>query len=233
MAKTNDVFNHLSPEQIGKAVQERQLAPQASYTQQEIDLFPQEVLSSDGDKNRPLGETNDPAHEQSKLTDSLGLLTLVSEQLGSSISLIEGGKILVACGLPEVEQYNTTECEVFIEACTLVKHQGKTLDEVALHFGVTLKDDALIEKVHGLLERVSETQAQQIRTALPQMAAQQLQEIKLQFWRMTARRLQQYVTSGQLETEIRTASDSILATAGKYMGLLRSNSSPKVKNLPG
>lgn len=234
MAETNDVFSHLSLEQTNEAVQECQLAQQTSYTQQEIDLFPQERLSVDEGNTRPPEETNDPAHEQSKPIDSLGLLTLVSGQLGSSISLIEAGKILLACGLPEVEQYTTQEGDRFLEACILIKHQGKTLEEVALHFGLTLKDDVLIEKVHGLLERVSATQAQQIRTALPQMAVEQLQAVKSMFWKMTARRLRQYVDSGQLETEIRQASENILATAGKYLGLLGSNSSPKnLKSLLG
>ena len=239
MAETNDVFNHLSPEQIGKAVQVSQLPAQASYTQQEIDLFPQEILSGDGDNPRPPKKPNDTAHEQSKSIDSLGLLTLVSGQLGNNISIIEAGNILVACGLTDLQEYNERECARFLEACKLVKQQGKTYQEVAAHFGVTPTDepgerDNLIKEVHGLLSQVSSTQAGIIRTALPLMAVQQLQEIKALFWRMTARRLQQYVTSGQLEAEIRTASLDILATVGKYLGLLRSNSSPKnLKNSPG
>lgn len=239
MSETNEVFNHLSLEQIGKAVQERQLPAQTSYTQQEIDLFPQEVLSVDGDKTRPAEKPNDSTHEQSKLIDSLGLITLVFGQLGVNVTLIEAGKILVACGLPDSQQYTATECDRFLQACKLVKQQGKTYQEVAAHFGTTLVDepgerDNLIKEVHELLSQVSSTQADIIRAALPKMALQQLQEIKALFWRMTARRLQQYVTSGQLEAQIRTASLDILATSGKYLGLLRSNSSPKnLKSLLG
>lgn len=151
----------------------------------------------------------------------------------TNISLIEAGKILSSCGLPEVEQYTTTECEVFIEACILVKQQGKTYQEVAMHFGVAPEDNALIEEVHGLLGQVSSTQADLIRTALPKMAVEQLQEVKSLFWRMTARRLRQYVDSGQLETEIRNVSERIFAPVGKYLGLLGSNSSPNLKSLPG
>ena len=65
------------------------------------------------------------------------------------------------------------------------------------------------------------------------MAVEQLQEVKSLFWRMTARQLKKYVDSGQLETEISHASENILATLGKYLGLLMPNSSPKVKSLPG
>lgn len=232
MSETNDVFNHLSPEQINQAVQVSQLTQQTSYIQQEVDLFAQEGLSVDEDKTRPPEEPNDPAHEQSKPIDSLGLLTLVSGQLGNSISLTEAGKILDACGLPDSQAYNASECDRFVLACKLVKQQGKTYQEVAAHFEVTPTDeprerDNLIKEVHELLSQVSSTQVDIIRTALPLMALQQLQEIKALFWRMTARRLQQYVTSGQLETEIRTAAENILATAGKYLGLLGSNSSPK------
>ncbi len=238
MAETNDVFERLSPEQINQEVQERQLAPQTSYTQQEIDLFPQERLSVDGVKILPPEEPNEPAHEQSTPIDSLGLLTLVSGQLGSNISIIEAGNILVACGLTDLQEYNEQECDRFLQACQLVKQQGKTYQEVAVHFGAGPTDepgerDNLIKEVHGLLSQVSSTQAGLIRTALPKMAVEQLQEVKALFWRMTARRLQQYVTSGQLEAEIRTASESILATVEKYLGLLRSNSSPNLKSLLG
>jgi hypothetical protein len=91
----------------------------------------------------------------------------------------------------------------------------------------------VVEEVQGLLGHVSSSQAEQIRTALPKMAVEQLQEVKSLFWQMTARRLRQYVDSGQLETEIRTASERIFAPAGKHLGLLRSNSSPNLKSLPG
>lgn len=238
MPETNEVFNHLSPEQVGKAVPERQLPAQTSYTQQEIDLFPQEHSSVDGNSTSPPAQINDPAHEQLKPIDSLGLLTLVSGQLGSSISLTEAGKILDACGLPDSQAYNAEQCDRFAEACTLVKQQGKTLEEIAAHFGVTPIDepgerDNLVKEVHGLLSQVSATQVEIIRKAVPKMAAMQLQEIKSLFHLMTARRLQQYVTSGQLEAQIRTASENILATAGKYLGLLRSSSSPNLKSLRG
>lgn len=171
---------------------------------------------------------------QVTLIDSSQLITLASKRVGSPLTLVEAGKILIACGLPDLDKYTPQQCEVFLEACTLIKQQSKTYQEVAMHFGVTPSDDELIEKVHDLLAQVSSTQADLIRSALPKMATEQLQEVKALFWRMTAKRLQKYVESGILETEIRSASKSVLASVGKYLGLLMPNNSPKkLKNLPG
>ncbi len=174
--------------------------------------------------------------EKSKelVLDSSELLAVASRQVETKISLIEAGRILVACGLSDSQEYNTQQCDRFTLACTLIKKQGKTLAEVAAHFEIALEDKVLIEQVHGLLGQVSSVQAEHIRAALPKMAAEQLQEVKALFWRMTARKLRQYVDSKQLDEEIRQLSKSILATAGKHLGLLRSNSSPKnLKTSPG
>ena len=54
-------------------------------------------------------------------TDSAQLLTLASKQVGTPITLIEAGKILSACGLPDLGDYTPQQCEVFIKACTLIK----------------------------------------------------------------------------------------------------------------
>jgi hypothetical protein len=168
------------------------------------------------------------------------LLTLACEQAGTRITLIEAGKILSACDLPDKEQYDSQECEVFLEACTLIKQQGKTYEEVAAHFGIAhqhSKSNAhsvLLDEVRQLLSQPAFSQAEQIREALPQMAVEQLEEIKALFWQMTAQRLRQYVDSGQLEAEIRQASKSVLATSsGKHLGLLPPNNSPNQKRLPG
>ena len=167
------------------------------------------------------------------------LLTLAGEQVGTRISLIEAGKILSACGLPDKEEYTSVECEVFVKACTLIKQQGKTYQEVAAHFGITQQSKAnahsvLLDEVRQLLSQPAFSQAEQIREALPQMAVEQLEEIKALFWQMTAQRLRQYVDSGQLEAEIRTASKSVLATSsGNSLGLLPQIRSPNQKRLPG
>ena len=215
MSETNDTFTDIAPQEFETKEQECQPPPsKVEYTQAEVERFRQP-------------KANAPTF------DSPQLLALACGQLQADISLIEAGKILSSCGLSEIKQYTTPECDRFVEACSLFKQQGKTLEEVALHFGVTPDSSTLVEEVHGLLGQVSSTQANLIRTALPKMAVEQLQEVKSLFWRMTARQLKKYVDSGQLETEIRHASENILATAGKYLGLLMPNSSPKVRNLPG
>ena len=92
----------------------------------------------------------------------------------------------------------------------------------------------LLDEVRQLLSQPAFSQAEQIREALPQMVIEQLEEIKALFWQMTAQRLRQYVDSGQLEAEIRTASKSVLAaSSGNSLGLLNSSSSPNQKRLPG
>lgn len=171
--------------------------------------------------------------------DIYQLLTLATSQCGTRISLAEASKILSACGLPDQEEYTGIECDRFIEACTLVKQQGKTYEEVAAHFGIaqeskTSAHSVVLEEVRQLLSQPAFSQAEEIRAALPQMAVEQLEEIKALFWQMTAQRLRQYVDSGQLEAEIRAASKNVLTiNSGNSLGLLNPSSSPNQKRLPG
>lgn len=167
------------------------------------------------------------------------LLAQATSECGTRISLTEASKLLSACGLPDKEEYTGIECDRFVEACTLIKQENKTYEEVAAHFGIAQqsKSDAhgmLLDEVRQLLSQPAFSQAEQIREALPQMAIEQLEEIKALFWQMTAQRLRQYVDSGQLEAEIRQASKSVLATSsGNSLGLLNPSSSPNQKRLPG
>jgi hypothetical protein len=147
------------------------------------------------------------------------LLAQATSQCGTRISVSEAGKILSACGLPDKEQYTGFEGEVFVEACTLIKQENKTYEEMAAHFGIAQQSKSnahgmLLDEVRQLLSQPAFSQAEQIREALPQMAIEQLEEIKALFWQMTAQRLRQYVDSGQLEAEIRQASKSVLVQRG-------------------
>ncbi len=69
-----------------------------------------------------------------KSLDISELLALASEQAGTRISLIEAGKILDACGLPDQEQYTDAECDRFLATCDLVKKQGRSYESVAASF---------------------------------------------------------------------------------------------------
>jgi hypothetical protein len=41
-----------------------------------------------------------------------------------------------SCGLPDQDEYTSTEGDRFLEACKLIKQQNKSYEEVAKHFGV-------------------------------------------------------------------------------------------------
>ena len=250
MRQREEVFSHLDSEQIVSTLEACSLEDKQEFTEDEAarieycrSLVEQEgktykQVTAQFRKQDKLKQTGDAQLDINTLELS-ELLTLASEQVGKRISLIEAGKILSACGLPDKEQYTSVECEVFLEACTLIKQQGKTDQEVAAHFGITQQSkanahSAVLEEVRQLLSQPAFSQAEEIRAALPQMAVEQLEEIKALFWQMTAQRLRQYVDSGQLEAEIRTASKSVLATSsGNSLGLLNPSSSPNQKRLPG
>ncbi|PSB30098.1 hypothetical protein [Chlorogloea sp. CCALA 695] len=147
------------------------------------------------------------------------LLAQATSQCGTRISLNEASKILSACGLPDKEEYTGTECEVFVEACTLIKQQSKTYEEVAVHFGVaTAPDDSLerqellaeVQGIQGSVSSLSSTQTAQVMQALPQMSLEQLRAIKLQFLRDLNRELREYVESGRMQAEFQAAADTVI-----------------------
>ncbi len=249
MYQKHELFGELSSEDIAETLKACALEQKDEYMEDEADRFREcrarleqgktyKQAAAQFRKQDKLKQTGDAQPDTNALEMS-ELLTLAGEQTGTRISLIEAGKILTACGLPDKEEYTGTECEVFLEACTLIKQENKTYEEVAAHFGVaqqskSIAHNAVLEEVRQLLSQPAFSQAEEIRTALPQMAVEQLEEIKALFWQMTAQRLRQYVDSGQLEAEIRTASKSVLATSsGNSLGLLNPSSSPNQKRLPG
>jgi hypothetical protein len=250
MRQRDEVFSHLDLEQIVSTLEACSLEDKQEFTEDEAarieycrSLVEQEgktykQVTAQFRKQDKLKQTGDAQLDINTLELS-ELLTLASEQVGKRISLIEAGKILTACDLPDKEQYTSVECDRFVAACTSIKQENKTYEEVAAHFGVAQQSkvnthSAVLEEVRQLLSQPAFSQAEEIRAALPQMAVEQLEEIKALFWQMTAQRLRQYVDSGQLETEIRQASKSVLATSsGNSLGLLNPSSSPNQKRLPG
>lgn len=250
MRQRNEVFANLDSEQIISTLEACSLEDKQEFTEDESARieYCRSLVEQQGktykqaaaqfrkqDKLKASGD----AQANTNALEISELLAKASEQVGARISLIEAGKFLSACDLPDKEQYDSQECDRFVEACTLIKQQGKTYEEVAAHFGITQQSKVnahrtVLEEVRQLLSQPAFSQAEQIREALPQMAVEQLEEIKALFWQMTAQRLRQYVDSGQLEAEIRTASKSVLATnSGNSLGLLNPSSSPNQKRLPG
>lgn len=175
---------------------------------------------------------------ESNNLDISQLLTQATARCGTRLTLAEANQILATCNLADCEQYTPEQCEVFFEACILVK-QGKTYEEVAAHFGITQQSKSnahsmLLAEVRQLLSQPAFSQAEQILEALPQMAVEQLEEIKVLFLQMTLQRLRQGVNSGKLDAAIRHACRGVLATSsGNSLGLLGSSGSPNQKRLPG
>lgn len=250
MRQRDEVFSNLDSEQIGSTLEACSLEDKQEFTEDEFARIQhcRSLVEQQGKtykqaaaqfrKQDKVKQTGDAQPDTNSLELS-ELLTLASDQVGTRISLIEAGKILSACGLPDKEQYTGVECDHFIEACTLIKQQDKTYEEVAAHFGIAQQNktnahSVVLEEVRQLLSQPAFSQAEEIRAALPQMAVEQLEEIKALFWQMTAQRLRQYVDSGQLEAEIRAASKNVLTiNSGNSLGLLNPSSSPNQKRLPG
>ena len=135
----------------------------------------------------------------------LSLASDASEQCGTRISLTEAVRLLEVCGLADKDRYTPEEVERFLEACNLLKGQGKTMAEVAAHFGQpsgTVENaQAILDEIIGLIGQVSDTQAERIRSLLPQLAAEQLEQIKVLFSRMTMQRLREMMTSGEMDAQ--------------------------------
>ncbi|MBV9386772.1 MAG: hypothetical protein JOZ78_10135 [Chroococcidiopsidaceae cyanobacterium CP_BM_ER_R8_30] len=94
-----------------------------------------------------------------KPLDFSELLSLAKE-LGCAISPREAIKLLEACGLSsDAEQYNQEECDRFLEACDLLKDQGKTYEEIVSHFGavgeieIATDMEAATEEVASILDQ--------------------------------------------------------------------------------
>ena len=133
------------------------------------------------------------------------LLSLASEQCGTRISLTEAVRLLEVCGLADKDQYTPEEVERFLGACNKLKGQGKTMAEVAAHFGQpsgTVENaQAILDEIIGLIGQVSDTQAERISLLLPKLAAEQLEQIKLLFSHMTMQRLREMMTTGEMDAQ--------------------------------
>ncbi|MBV9387051.1 MAG: hypothetical protein JOZ78_11555 [Chroococcidiopsidaceae cyanobacterium CP_BM_ER_R8_30] len=84
-----------------------------------------------------------------KPLDFSELLSLAKE-LSCSVSPKEALKLLQACGLSsDAEQYNQQECDRFLEACDLMKNQGRAYEEIAVQLGAT--EISPVEQITGLV----------------------------------------------------------------------------------
>jgi hypothetical protein len=111
-----------------------------------------------------------------------------------------------SCGFPlSKPEHRKIYSRRFLGACNLLKGQGKTMAEVAAHFGQpssTVENaQAILDEIIGLVGQVSDTQAERIRSLLPQLAVEQLEQIKVLFSRMTMQRLREMMTSGEMDAQ--------------------------------
>lgn len=228
MYQKHELFGELSSVDIAETLKACTLEQKDEYMEDEADRFREcRALIEQGKtykqaaqfrKQDKLKQTGD-AQPDTNTLEMLELLALAGEQVGGKISLIEAGKILAACGLPDKEEYTGAECDRFVEACTLVKQQGKTYEEVAAHFGVATSSDdshqrqellAEIQQMQSNVSSLSGTQALQVMQALPQMSLEQLTAIKLQFLRDLNRELREYIDSGRMQAEFEANAKAVI-----------------------
>lgn len=230
MRQRDEVFSNLDSEQIVSTLEACSLEDKQKFTEDESarieycrSLIEQgktyKQVAAQFRKQDKLKQTGEIQADENALEMS-ELLALASEQVGTRISLIEAGKILAACQLPDKEQYTGVECEVFVEACTLAKQQGKTYKEVAAHFGVAqVPDDSperqqllaqVQNRVQSSMTNLSSTQALQMKQALGEMSIEQLEALQLQFLIALDRELREYVESGQMQAEFQAAADRVI-----------------------
>lgn len=229
MYQKHELFGELSTDDIFETLKACTLEQKDEYMEDEADRFREcRALIEQGktykqaaaqfrkqDKLKPPGD----AQVDANTLEMLELLALAGEQVGGKISLIEAGKILVACGLPDKEEYTGAECDRFVEACVLVKQQGKTYQEVAVHFGVANGDNQqqrqeIIGEIQDMMKQatamISAAQADKIQQTISKMTLVQLKEIRAQIEQQTALRLQEYIDSGRMERELQAAADLVI-----------------------
>jgi len=148
MYQRHELFANLSPEDTAATLKACGLPEKDEYMEDEADRFREcRSLIEQGKSYKQAAahfRQQDKKHKQqtgasepeAKSLDISELLAFASGQCGSRVSLKEAVQILAVCGLPDSEQYTPDECDRFLEACALLKQQGKSDEEVAEHFGV-------------------------------------------------------------------------------------------------
>lgn len=205
---------NLTAEEVDRGISSAGLPlDQSEYTDEEVEekfkpvaaeLFPQVfAVTQEAESNgQAKGKKTSRGKKAGKTMSRMEVLKEASEQVGGSISFMEAGKLLEACGLGEQEEYSAEEVQCFLKACELHKTQGKSLAEVAAHFGVATGSH---EEVLQLLEQMSGDQIEELKASLIQAKQQQNQEFIEAFHRMTIQKLRQKAESGELQADLQQA----------------------------
>ncbi|MBD2303442.1 hypothetical protein [Nostoc sp. FACHB-190] len=160
----------LSPEDVKAALEICELSTdQEEYSdeeitavdfQQAVELVKQQHSQASATPENDVTETK--KRRKAKPLDITELLGKARNK-GFKLTLMEAMQVLQACGLEEKDEYSSAECDRFLEAGDLIKNQGKSVQEVAQHFGLTTDTNAspsnLDADTDTLLEQLGETTA--------------------------------------------------------------------------
>lgn len=166
MYQRTELFSTLSSEDIASTLSACTLPDKQEYTESEADRFREcRELIGQGknyqqvtahfrriDKNLKQIAGEDGVDEAEAMLEISELLALASSQCETRISLKEAAVILDSCGLPDTEFYTSQQGDRFLEACELIKQQGKTYEEVMTHFGVKSDPPTLPSGMQQLLK---------------------------------------------------------------------------------
>jgi hypothetical protein len=168
MYQPQELFNNLSPSEISRTLRLSGIPEKELYTENDADSFREcrtliEQGGNDEEVMALLSPVVDNALEETpdnsspskkngrkksgekavKPLDITELLSLTRE-IGFKLTLTKALQVLTSCGLKEQDEYTPEESERFLTACKL-RHQGKTEQEIAAHFGISESDDVDIQ----------------------------------------------------------------------------------------
>lgn len=120
------------------------------------------------------GQEVSPNHHESRDLDFSVLLARASDR-STPVKAKEGIEILGIFDLADVEKWSELECDRFLEACNLIKCQGKSYEEVKMYFGLATDatEDPIEQVVKGvevLQERTSPITDEFLKAAAKEQA---------------------------------------------------------------
>ncbi|MFN6572027.1 hypothetical protein [Dendronalium sp. ChiSLP03b] len=158
MYKSLELFENLSPEEITRILLLSSITEKENYTEIEADRFhkcqeliqqnktdeeitdllSQDLVSASEATPNFNFQASKPKNSKKleKSKDISQLLLWSCKKLNAKISLTEAINILQFCGLQEQDEYNSAECDRFLEASGFIKRQEKTFEELRIYYGV-------------------------------------------------------------------------------------------------
>ncbi len=219
MRQRDEVFSNQSSEQIVSTLEACSLEDKQEFTEDEAariehcrSLVEQQgksykqVAASFRRQDKPKQQSGEVESED-QLLDISELLTLVSGQVETRVSLTEAVQILNSCGLSDKEQYRPDERERFLEACDLLKKQNKSYEEVAAHFGksnpqVDLKAD--MQEILSMVGSAVIASEDDLLRVLKELTAKRGHAISAMYERMLLTQVAQHLRERQQKRQFFT-----------------------------